>query len=306
MTGISGLPGRWPLLSDRYKQNTSVTLWNQALNQAKQVPEQSSRPPTRRRERSRWNSSTAAIRRTRASTARSPTRRSSGDTLTGDRAAAGLRQGPGPRRGAAPRLRPQAGQCRAVCGAAGQVQPRAGRRSGRPARDPCHHRAQRRAGGAAADHLDDRGRREIGRGPAPGQAERAAGPDRRGSRPDRRDDGPEGFRRDAQGACKLSARRPAADEGARGADRVPDRRFRPAHGRAVLRPARKCSPGPEDRRLERVPDRRGGGVAAPDQSAPAGPDSGFRRAIRRRPTSSPSCPSTARWTPRRSRSMPAI
>jgi|GEM_PF-6056109 len=38
MTGISGLPGRWPLLSDRYKQNTSVTLWNQALNQAKQGP----------------------------------------------------------------------------------------------------------------------------------------------------------------------------------------------------------------------------------------------------------------------------
>lgn len=38
MTGISGLPGRWPLLSDRYKQNTSVTLWNQALNQAKQAP----------------------------------------------------------------------------------------------------------------------------------------------------------------------------------------------------------------------------------------------------------------------------
>lgn len=38
MTGISGLPGRWPLLSDRFKQNTSVTLWNQALNQAKQGP----------------------------------------------------------------------------------------------------------------------------------------------------------------------------------------------------------------------------------------------------------------------------
>ncbi|MGO4124121.1 hypothetical protein AB4Z01_06955 [Inquilinus sp. YAF38] len=35
MTGISGLPGRWPLLSDRYKQNASVTLWNQALNRAK-------------------------------------------------------------------------------------------------------------------------------------------------------------------------------------------------------------------------------------------------------------------------------
>lgn len=38
MTGISGLPGRWPSLSDRFKQNTSVTLWNQALNHAKQGP----------------------------------------------------------------------------------------------------------------------------------------------------------------------------------------------------------------------------------------------------------------------------
>ncbi|MFE0753491.1 hypothetical protein ACFW16_06050 [Inquilinus sp. NPDC058860] len=38
MTGISGLPDRGPLLSDRFKQNTSVTLWNQALNRSNQGP----------------------------------------------------------------------------------------------------------------------------------------------------------------------------------------------------------------------------------------------------------------------------